>query len=205
MQETFDLYAMERELRQEGYPYVVGIDEAGRGPLAGPVFAAAVVLPEETNLPGLNDSKKLTAKKRDWLYDAIREQALAYGVAFADEKTIDDINILNAVYQAMNAAASQITLSPRLLLIDGNRNKGIVGESRCVVKGDAKCACIAAASILAKVSRDRYMEKLAECYPQYGFERHKGYGTALHYEKLKEFGPTPIHRLSFLKNLKDKH
>ncbi|MCQ2452422.1 MAG: ribonuclease HII [Oscillospiraceae bacterium] len=205
MKETFDLYAIERELRQEGYSYVVGVDEAGRGPLAGPVFAAAVVLPEETNLPGLNDSKKLTAKKRDWLYDAIREQALAYGIAHADEKTIDEINILNAVYQAMNEAASQIPLSPRLLLIDGNRNKGIVGESRCVIKGDAKCACIAAASILAKVSRDRYMEKLAESYPQYGFERHKGYGTALHYEKLREFGPAPIHRLSFLKNLKDKH
>lgn len=195
------LLEMERTLHAQGIGLVCGLDEAGRGPLAGPVYAAAVILPENPNLPGLNDSKKLTEKKREALFDVIRSEAVSYGIGFATEKEIDEINILNAVYLAMNRAVEQLNVKPDLLLVDGNRNAGIHGDSRCVIKGDAVCACIAAASVLAKVSRDRFMLEMDEKYPMYEFHRHKGYGTALHYEKLREYGPSEIHRLSFLKKM----
>ena len=201
MSVSSDLYRMEEELRAEGFPVVCGVDEAGRGPLAGPVYAAAVILPPGLRIPGLNDSKKLSEKKREDLFEIITREAVSYGIASAGPEEIDELNILNAVYLAMNRAAAQLDPVPDLRLIDGNRNKGIEGVSRCVVKGDANCACIAAASILAKVSRDRIMLRMAERYPQYGFEKHKGYGTALHYEKLREFGPCEIHRRSFLKKM----
>ena len=196
-----DLYRMEEELREEGFPIVCGVDEAGRGPLAGPVYAAAVILPPGLRITGLNDSKKLSEKKREDLFEIITREAVSYGIASAGPEEIDELNILNAVYLAMNRATAQLDPVPDLRLIDGNRNKGIEGVSRCIVKGDANCACIAAASILAKVSRDRIMLRMAERYPQYGFEKHKGYGTALHYEKLREFGPCEIHRRSFLKKM----
>ena len=196
-----DLREMERRLHAEGYRLICGVDEAGRGPLAGPVYAAAVILPEDADIKGLNDSKKICERKREELYEIIRERAIDFGIASASQEEIDDVNILNAVYMAMNRAVRQMKAVPDLLLIDGNRDKGIKGPSRCVVKGDATCACIAAASILAKVSRDRFMYEMAERYPQYGFERHKGYGTALHYEKLREFGPCELHRMSFLRKM----
>ena len=192
---------MEGELHREGLKLVCGIDEAGRGPLAGPVYAAAVILPEGVELPGLDDSKKLSEKKREYLYDLITERAMYYSIAYATEKEIDEHNILNAVYMAMNRAADRLGVEPDICLIDGNRNSGITRNSRCVIGGDAKCACIAAASILAKVSRDRVMKKLGEEYPQYAFEKHKGYGTKLHYERIREFGPCEIHRKTFLKKL----
>ena len=201
MKDKLDLQAMEMHLHEEGYRLICGVDEAGRGPLAGPVYAAAVILPENAVIGGLNDSKKLSEKKREELFDVIREKALDYGIASASQQEIDDVNILNAVYLAMNRAVRQMKTVPDLLLIDGNRDKGIEGPSRCVVKGDATCACIAAASVLAKVSRDRFMYEMAEKYPRYGFERHKGYGTVLHYEKLREFGPCELHRMSFLRKM----
>ncbi len=201
MKDEIDLLAMEMRLHEEGYRLICGVDEAGRGPLAGPVYAAAVILPENTVIDGLNDSKKLTEKKREELFDVIRDRALNFGIASASQQEIDDVNILNAVYLAMNRAVRQMRTAPDLLLIDGNRDKGIEGPSRCVVKGDATCACIAAASVLAKVSRDRFMYEMAERFPQYGFEKHKGYGTALHYEKLREFGPCELHRKSFLRKM----
>lgn len=196
-----NLFEMEKALRQEGFHLVCGVDEAGRGPLAGPVYAAAVILPEDVSLPGLNDSKKLSEKTREILFDEITEKALSYGIGYATEKEIDDINILNAVYLAMNRAIGQLEMKPDILLIDGNRNKGIDGNSRCVIKGDSKCACIAAASILAKVSRDRFMLEMDKKYPQYEFAKHKGYGTALHYDRIRQYGPSDIHRRSFLKKL----
>ncbi len=194
-------WEIEENLRNDGFGLVCGIDEAGRGPLAGPVFAAAVILPEDADIPGLDDSKKLSEKKRELLYDIIIEKALYYGIASASESEIDEVNILNAVYMAMNRAADKLGIEPEICLIDGNRNKGITRNSMCVVKGDSKCACIAAASILAKVSRDRYMLEMAEKYPQYAFEKHKGYGTALHYERIREYGPSEIHRMTFLKKM----
>ena len=201
MKDEIDLLAMEMRLHEEGYRLICGVDEAGRGPLAGPVYAAAVILPEGVRIEGLNDSKKLTEKKREELFDVIRDRALDFGIASASQEEIDSLNILNAVYLAMNRAVSRMSAVPDLLLIDGNRDKGIEGPSRCVIKGDATCACIAAASVLAKVSRDRFMYEMAERFPQYEFERHKGYGTALHYEKLREFGPCELHRKSFLKKM----
>lgn len=195
-----NLWTMEGELHRSGLELVCGIDEAGRGPLAGPVYAAAVILPEGAELPGLDDSKKLSEKKREYLYDLITERALYYGIAYANEKEIDEYNILNAVYMAMNRAADSLGVEPDICLIDGNRNDGITRNSRCVIGGDAKCACIAAASILAKVTRDRVMKQLGERYPQYAFEKHKGYGTKLHYERIREFGPCEIHRKTFLKS-----
>lgn len=196
-----NLWTMEGELHREGLELVCGIDEAGRGPLAGPVYAAAVILPEGAELPGLDDSKRLSEKKREYLYDLITERALYYGIAYATEQEIDEHNILNAVYMAMNRAADKLGVEPDICLIDGNRNSGITRNSRCVIGGDAKCACIAAASILAKVTRDRVMKRLGERYPQYAFEKHKGYGTKLHYERIREFGPCEIHRKTFLKKL----
>lgn len=198
---TLDLWDLENALLDGGVSPLCGVDEAGRGPLAGPVCAAAVMLPRGLVIPGLNDSKKLSPKKRDALYDAIVEQAVAYGVAFATVEEIEKLNILEATFLAMNRAIEQLSEKPALALIDGNRNTGIHVSSQCVIGGDGKCAEIAAASILAKVTRDRYMLQMAEQYPQYGFEKHKGYGTAAHYAALREYGPCPIHRPSFLKKM----
>ena len=196
-----DLWTLENEIYGEGYRLICGVDEAGRGPLAGPVYAAAVILPRGLVLEGLDDSKKLTEKKREALFDPIREQAIAYGIASASVEEIETLNILNATFLAMNRAIEKLNPMPELALIDGNRNTGITFPSRCVVKGDARCADIAAASVLAKVSRDRFMLEMAKQYPRYRFEQHKGYGTKLHYDMLKEYGPSPIHRMSFLKKL----
>ena len=196
-----ELWELENELYDSGIGLICGVDEAGRGPLAGPVCAAAVILPRGLEIPGLNDSKKLSEKKRDELFGVICKEAISYGIAFATVEEIEDINILNAAMLAMNRAIAMLDPIPELALIDGNRNSAIEINSRCVVKGDAKCADIAAASILAKVTRDRYMLEMAEKYPQYGFERHKGYGTKLHYEALREYGPSEIHRPSFLRKM----
>ena len=196
--EKLDLWEIERELHKEGVGPICGVDEAGRGPLAGPVCAAAVILPPEAELPGLNDSKKLSEKKREQLFPEIQRLALAWSVAFASVEEIEERNILGATMLAMNRAISGLSLKPELALIDGNRNQEIQVPSRCVVHGDARCASIAAASILAKVSRDRLMVELAREYPQYGFDRHKGYGTRDHYAALREYGPCPAHRPSFL-------
>ena len=194
-----DLWEMERTLRREGFALVCGADEAGRGPLAGPVCAAAVILPEDCVLPGLNDSKKLTEKKREALFPLIREKAVSYGIAFASVDEIEQRNILAAALLAMDRAIGQLDPQPELALIDGNTVKGISVPARSVVHGDALCASIAAASVLAKVTRDRLMLALAEQYPQYGFERHKGYGTKEHYAALEKYGPSPVHRPSFLR------
>ena len=196
-----ELWELENELYAQGYSLLCGVDEAGRGPLAGPVCAAAVILPAGLEIPGLNDSKKLSEKQREALFEPIKAAAKAYGIAFASVEEIENLNILNATFLAMNRAISQLYPQPDLALIDGNRNTGITVPSRCVVKGDSRCADIAAASVLAKVSRDRYMLEMAEKFPEYGFERHKGYGTKLHYEAIRQYGPCPIHRLSFLKKM----
>lgn len=196
-----DLWELENEIYDSGVSVLCGVDEAGRGPLAGPVCAAAVILPRGIEIDGLNDSKKLSEKKREQLFDVICDKALSFGIAFASVEEIEELNILNAAMLAMNRAIKGLDTSPELALIDGNRNKGIELPSRCIVKGDAKCADIAAASILAKVTRDRYMLKLAEEYPQYHFEKHKGYGTKLHYEALREYGSSPVHRPSFLRKM----
>ena len=194
-----DLWEMERALHREGVALICGADEAGRGPLAGPVCAAAVILPEGTDLPGLNDSKKLTEKQREALFPLIRERAVAYGVAFATVEEIEQMNILRAALLAMDRAIAMLDPAPALALIDGNTARGISVPARSVVHGDARCAAIAAASVLAKVTRDRLMVELAERYPQYGFERHKGYGTKEHYAALEKYGPCPAHRPSFLR------
>ena len=196
-----ELWTLENEIYDEGFTLLCGVDEAGRGPLAGPVCAAAVMLPRGLVIEGLNDSKKLTEKRREELYDVIRSESVSYGIAFASVEEIETLNILGATFLAMNRAIAQLSPAPALALIDGNRTKGIEVPARCVVKGDSKCADIAAASVLAKVTRDRYMLEMAEKYPQYHFEQHKGYGTKLHYEALREYGPSPIHRMSFLKKL----
>ncbi len=178
---------------------LAGVDEAGRGPLAGPVYAAAVILPNGYYLEEINDSKKLSEKKREALFDIICENALAYCISSVSAKAIDEINILNATFQAMKQAVEGLPLAPDFVLVDGNRSKGLLVPHECVVGGDAKSQSIAAASILAKVSRDRYCKSdLAVKYPQYMFEKHKGYGTKLHIEKLLEFGPCPEHRTTFL-------
>lgn len=200
-EQTSDLWALERTYQAQGYQLICGADEAGAGPLAGAVYAGAVILPFGLELEGLNDSKKVSPKKRDLLFDAIQEQAVAWAVAWADEKEIDEINILNARMLAMDRAISALHPAADFALIDGNRSKGISLTNVTVVKGDQKSASIAAASILAKVSRDRWMVKAAEEYPEYQFQKHKGYGTKLHYEMLRTYGPSPIHRRSFLKNL----
>ena len=198
-EEPIDLWVYEREAFADGVKLVCGVDEAGRGPLAGPVCAAAVILPPELIIPGLNDSKKLTDKKRRELYDVITSEAVTYGIAFADEKEIDAINILQATFLAMERAMRELSPQPELALIDGNRAKDFGLPVRTIVKGDSLSASIAAASILAKVTRDRLMEESDAQYPQYGFAIHKGYGTKRHYEALREFGPSPIHRRTFLK------
>ncbi|MCL2842334.1 MAG: ribonuclease HII [Oscillospiraceae bacterium] len=193
-----DLWQIERELKHK-YPTICGVDEAGRGPLAGPVVAAAVVLPEGVELSGLDDSKKLTEPQRDALSAEICTKAISYGIGLATEEEIDEINILNATYQAMNRAIEGLAVLPDFCLIDGNRADGLNYANQCIVKGDSKCASIAAASILAKVYRDRLMQALHADYPQYGFDRHKGYPTKAHYMALDEHGPSAVHRNSFLK------
>ncbi len=193
------LWEIEDALKEKGVGVICGVDEAGRGPLAGPVCAAAVILPEHLEIPGLNDSKKLTDKKRRELFPIIQEQAIAYGIAFASEAEIDEMNILQATFLAMKRAIAQLDGKADFALIDGNRETDFGMEVMTVVKGDSRSANIAAASILAKVTRDEYMEKLAEEYPQYGFEVHKGYGTKKHYEALRELGASPVHRRTFLK------
>ena len=195
------LWQLEDSIYAEGFSILAGVDEAGRGPLAGPVCAAACILPRNLEIPGLNDSKKLSPQKREALYDVIIKSAVSYGIAFATVDEIESLNILNATFLAMNRALSQLSPQPALALIDGNRNSGISIPSRCVVKGDSLCADIAAASVLAKVTRDRCMLTMAEQYPEYGFEKHKGYGTAQHYAALRQFGPSPIHRPSFLRKM----
>jgi ribonuclease HII len=194
-----NLWAIERQHFENGVNLLCGVDEAGRGPLAGPVCAAAVILPKELVIPGLNDSKKLSDKRRRELYDIITQQAVSYGIAFATAEEIDEINILQATFLAMERAMAQLDPKPELALIDGNRAKDFGLPVQTIVKGDSLSASIAAASILAKVTRDRYMEELAAQYPQYGFEVHKGYPTKRHYAAIAEFGPCPAHRRTFLK------
>ena len=194
-----DMWKIEQSHFDRGIQIICGVDEAGRGPLAGPVCAAAVILPANAEIPGLNDSKKLSDKKRRELYPVIKEQAIAYGIAFADHNEIDEINILQATYLAMERAINQLSVKPDLALIDGNRAKDFGIPVETVVHGDSLSASIAAASVLAKVTRDDYMLKMAEEYPGYDFEIHKGYGTKAHYAALTDHGPSPIHRKTFLK------
>ena len=194
-----DMWKIEQEYFDKGIQLICGVDEAGRGPLAGPVCAAAVILPPNLEIPGLNDSKKLSDKKRRELFPIIQEQALAYGIGYADHREIDEINILQATFLAMERALTQLKIKPELALIDGNRQKDFGIPATTVVQGDSLSANIAAASVLAKVSRDDIMVKLDEEYPQYGFGVHKGYGTKAHYEAIAQFGPCPIHRMTFLK------
>lgn len=197
-----DMWLYEREYLEKGCKLVCGVDEAGRGPLAGPVFAAAVILPQELQIDGLDDSKKLSEKKREALFDIICEKAIAFGIASSDEKEIDDINILNASLLAMKRAVSKLSVSPDVILVDGNKTFETDIHIKSLVKGDSLSANIAAASILAKVSRDRFMLKLAECYPEYRFEKHKGYPTKLHYEMVEAYGISDVHRKTFFKKYK---
>lgn len=195
------MWEYEKELKNKGYKFIAGVDEAGRGPLAGPVYAAAVILKEDALIDGINDSKKLSEKKREELYDKIIESAVAYSVYSVDEKVIDEVNILNATHMAMNGAVDNLSTKADYVLIDGNSIKNMETPHETVVKGDAKSISIAAASILAKVSRDRYITEISEKYPEYGFEKHKGYGTKVHNEAILKYGPSPIHRKTFLKKL----
>lgn len=191
----------ETEARSKGYVNICGVDEAGRGPLAGPVCAAAVILPEGKIIDGVNDSKKLTEKKREALFDVIKEQALAYAVAFATVEEIEEMNILNATMLAMKRAVESLPVKADFAMIDGNRLPDLTIDSEYIVKGDAKSMSVACASILAKVTRDRLLYKYAEEYPQYHFDKHKGYGTKLHVDALRKYGPCPYHRLSFLRKI----
>ena len=194
-----NMWDIENSFYEKGIELICGVDEAGRGPLAGPVCAAAVILPANIEIPGLNDSKKLTDKKRRELFPIIKEKAIAYSIAFASHTEIDEINILQATYLAMERAINGLSVKPQMALIDGNRAKDFGLPVQTVVHGDSLSASIAAASILAKVTRDDYMEQMAEQYPEYGFEIHKAYGTKTHYEALRTHGACPIHRMSFLK------
>lgn len=191
----------ENKAKENGYVSICGIDEAGRGPLAGPVCAAAVILPDNTVIEGADDSKKLSEKKREMLFDIIKEKSLSYGIAFASVEEIEKLNILNATMLAMKRAFESLDIKSDFAMIDGNRVPDLLVPSECIVKGDAKSMSIACASILAKVSRDRLLYKYAEEYPQYGFDKHKGYGTKVHIEALKKYGPCPYHRMSFLKKI----
>ena len=193
------MWEIEDGFYAQGVKVICGVDEAGRGPLAGPVCAAAVILPEHIQIPGLTDSKKLTDKKRRELFPVIKEQAVAYGIGMASQQEIDEINILQATFLAMQRALDALEVKPDLALIDGNREKDFGLPVKTVVKGDSLSANIAAASILAKVTRDDLMVQMAEEYPQYGFDIHKGYGTKAHYAALTEHGPSPIHRMTFLR------
>ena len=199
-----DWLKYENQAKSLGYSFVCGVDEAGRGPLAGPVYAAAVILPDGVIPEGVNDSKKLSEKKRESLFDIITVEALDYSIAYATAEEIDDINILQATFLAMKRAISGLKTKADYAMIDGNRMPPLDISGETIVKGDANSASIAAASILAKVSRDRFMLKMAEKYPQYQFEKHKGYGTKLHYQMLDEYGPSEIHRQTFLKSWYNK-
>lgn len=194
-----NMWQFEEELFAQGYQLVCGVDEAGRGPLAGPVCAAAVILPPHLEIPGLDDSKKLSDRRRRELFPIIKEQAIAYGIGLASHEEIDEINILQATFLAMERAIAQLQIKPEYALIDGNRTKDFGLPVKTVVKGDCLSANIAAASVLAKVTRDMLMEEAAVEYPGYGFEIHKGYGTRAHYDALREKGPSSIHRMTFLK------
>lgn len=196
-----DWLEFEKEALAKGYKSVCGVDEAGRGPLAGPVCAAAVILPDGVIIDGVNDSKKLSEKKRESLFDVIREQALSYSIAYATVDEIEEINILNATMLAMRRAIDGLEIKADYAMIDGNKIPPIDIDAECIVKGDAKSMSIACASILAKVSRDRLLYKYAEEYPMYGFDKHKGYGTKVHREAILKYGPSPYHRKSFLKKL----
>lgn len=198
-----ELFDYDKELRN-AHPVICGVDEAGRGPLAGDVYAAAVVLDSGVTIDYLNDSKKLSEKRREELFDVIKEKARAYCIATASVEEIDRLNILNAAMLAMKRAVEGLGIAPDLALIDGNKLPDISGKAQYVIKGDAVSASIAAASVLAKVARDRYMKELAEKYPQYVFEKHKGYGTKLHYECIEKYGISEVHRRTFLKKLYDK-
>ena len=209
MTEKTDLWQLERELMEQGAEIICGCDEAGAGPLAGPVYAAAVILPPFCQIEGLNDSKKLTEKKREALYEVITQRAVCWSVARVEAAEIDATDILSARMKAMQLAIDGLTIAPEVALIDGNRDKGrcaaFTAPHKLVVGGDGKSASIAAASILAKVSRDRYVERELDAqYPQYQFAKHKGYGTKLHYEMLDQFGPCPEHRRTFLKKWEAK-
>lgn len=199
-----DWLSYEKEAISKGYKSICGVDEAGRGPLAGPVCAAAVILPENTIIEGVNDSKKLSEKKREALFDVIKEQALSYSIAFASVEEIEEINILNATMLAMKRAVEGLDVKADYAMIDGNRLPDLSIDSEFIIKGDAKSMSIACASILAKVSRDRLLYKYAEEYPEYLFDKHKGYGTKAHVEAIKKYGPCPYHRLSFLKKILNK-
>lgn len=194
-------YSYEMTAIEKGFKTICGVDEAGRGPLAGPVYAAAVILPIGLEIPGLNDSKKLSEKKREELFDVITEKAISYSVGIATEKEIDEINILNATFLAMKRAVDGLEISPDYAIIDGNREPHTGIQEETVVKGDGKVMSVAAASILAKVSRDRFMLEMAKEYPEYQFEKHKGYGTKLHYEMIEKYGVSDIHRKTFLKKI----
>lgn len=200
-----DWLLYENEALSDGYEIICGVDEAGRGPLAGPVYAAAVILPKGHIVEGVNDSKKLSEKKRELLFDKIIDECVCYSIGTASEKEIDEINILQATYLAMKRAVDGLEIVPQLALIDGNRIPPLIStDAKAIVKGDAKSASIACASILAKVSRDRYMLEMAKKYPEYQFEKHKGYGTKLHYEMIEKYGICEIHRKSFLKKVLNK-
>ena len=199
-----NMWEIENGLYSDAVQCICGVDEAGRGPLAGPVCAAAVILPRGLEIPGLTDSKKLSDKKRRELFPVIMEQAIAYGIGFASHEEIDEINILQATFLAMQRAIDQLNVKPDLALIDGNRQKDFGLPVKTVVKGDSLSANIAAASVLAKVSRDNVMEELANKYPEYGFEIHKGYGTKAHYEALRAYGASEVHRMSFLKKFYER-
>lgn len=196
-----DWWEHEKAAVSEGWRILCGVDEAGRGCLAGPVYAAAVILPHGLLIEGLDDSKKLSAAKRESLFEIIIEKAVSYSIASASETEIDDINILNATYLAMNRAIQKLNPAPEVALIDGNQAKGIQYLSRCIIGGDGKSASIAAASILAKVSRDRFMLELSKEYPEYYFHLHKGYGTDKHYDQIRIYGPSSVHRQTFLKKM----
>ena len=208
MSDRVDLWTYEREWQEKGMTLICGVDEAGRGPLAGPVCAAAVILPAELcveeALPGLNDSKKLTDKKRRELFEKIKACAVTYGIGYASHEEIDGINILQATFLAMRRAMEQLSVCPEVALVDGNQDPCFDLTTQTIVKGDSRSASIAAASILAKVSRDDVMVAISEEYPQYGFDVHKGYGTKKHYEALTEFGASPVHRQSFLKKFYER-
>ncbi len=199
MSDNINMWEIEDSHFENGVTIICGVDEAGRGPLAGPVCAAAVILPPHADIPGLNDSKKLSDKRRRELFPIIKEQAIAYGIGMASHEEIDNINILQATFLAMERALAQLNIQPDLALIDGNREKDFGIPVQTVVKGDSRSASIAAASILAKVTRDDLMLEMAGKYPQYAFEVHKGYGTKAHYAALTEYGPSPIHRMTFLR------
>ncbi len=204
MMQDLTMWEIEEKYYAAGFQTICGVDEAGRGPLAGPVCAAAVILPPHARIPGLNDSKKLSDKRRRELFPVIQEQAMAFGIAFASEQEIDEINILQATFLAMSRAMEQLSVRPDLALIDGNRETDFGIPAKTVVKGDSLSANIAAASVLAKVTRDDLMIRMADKYPEYGFEIHKGYGTRAHYAALERFGPCPIHRMTFLKKFYER-